>query len=349
MRIALAWFDLFDPTDKAVALGLSRALRARGHSPFLVGPKRRREDRPFQRVAGLNYHRVSSVRELKALRERERPELWHCHLFGRDHGLLGTALDALRPVCVMTPHLILADYARFTGGRAGLRALLRRAGRVTAVSRAALAELRTLAPELRSKSSAIYSYGPHRTAPRARARGPFILCASRLAPYKGVDILLMAFAGLARRFPDLRLLVCGRDQLRGGMSAFARKLGLEQRVRLTGEVSPARVRRWLGECLFLAVPSRRDNFPIILVEALAAGRTAVASRAGGIPEMIRHGREALLTPPGDAGSLARAMERLIRDQGLRRRLERGAAERAALFTWERAAGDYLSLYEDILG
>lgn len=81
-----------------------------------------------------------------------------------------------------------------------------------------------------------------------------------------------------------------------------------------------------------------------LLEAMAAGKAVVATRVGGVPELIRGGREGLLVQAGDAEGLARALRRLLRSDGLRRRLGEAARKRAGRFTWERAAADYLGLY-----
>ena len=98
------------------------------------------------------------------------------------------------------------------------------------------------------------------------------------------------------------------------------------------------------DCAFFVLPSRRENLPLAVLEALAAGKAIVASAVGGVPELVRHGKEGLLFNPGDVAALARRMLTLLEDAPLRRRLERGARARSAAFSWRRAARAYLRLY-----
>jgi glycosyltransferase involved in cell wall biosynthesis len=347
VRIALAWLDPSDPTDRAVATGLGRALKGRGHRVLLVGPRRRRGEARRSRVAGLPLFRVTTAAELLELHRDERVDAWHCHAFARGHAPLERAARLGRWPLVVTPHLVLEDYLRFAGGERGLGALLRGAGAVTAVCGASRRELAARFPFLRGVR-VIHNGAAAGAGLAARAGGggvPFALCAARLAPYKGQDLLLMAFARLADARPDARLVLCGRDQTRGGMRRLARALGVADRVRFMGAVPPARARRLMGRCRVFVLPSRRENFPLALLEAMRAGAPVAAAAAGGVAELARDGREALLTRPGDIEGLAAALRRLWDDAALRRRLSRSARRRARDFTWERAAAAYEKAYD----
>ena len=316
MRIGLAWIDPKDPTDRVVSSNLSRALRARGHRVFIVGPRRFRSS-----SALLRFHKEKKI------------DLWHCHAFGRKHTVFAEASRRAAWPLVLTPHLVLEDYGAFA---AGLASLVRSASRITTVSKANLKELVLRFPETKKKSLTVYSYGP--SAIRAQSRpGDYALCVSRLAPYKGVDILLMAFSATK----GFNLVVCGRDKSRGGMARLASRLGVT--VRFTGEVSRARVAALMAGSRFIVQPSRRDNFPIALLEAMAYGKPVIATRVGGIPEMVQE----ILIPPNNPPVLARAMSRLHADASLRRKLGAAARKRAKLFTWERAAADYEKVYASL--
>lgn len=350
MKIALAWLDPADPTDRAVALGLGRELRRLGHDLLLVGPRRRAGNPERERVGGLPLFRVGpgvreASRRLLELHERERPDVWHCHVFARGHAALSRAARAGRFPMVLTLHLVLRDYLPFVGGRRGLSALLASAARVTTVSEASRAEFLSLFPRWRARSSVVYNGAaePPRSIGPVPA-GPYALYASRLAPYKGPDLLLMAFARVLEEHPAWRLLMCGRDQTAGGARRLARALGIESRARLLGGVSPARLAALMRGCGFFVLPSRRENFPLALLEAMRLGKASVAAAAGGVPEMLRHGREGLLVPPGDVSALAAAMSRLAADPALRARLGRAARTRAERFTWGRVAAGYVRLY-----
>lgn len=335
-RLGLAWFDPSDPTDRALAAGLVPALRRRGWDPVLVGPRR---GGGRTRLGGAPFLSVGSAGELRTLARRESLGRWDLHLFGRDCApfLAAAEAEGWRPATTL--HLVLADYLAFAGGRRTLLRLKRLGGPFAAVSRAQRSETEALVPSLRGKVGVVRAYGP--SLPFAARRAPpvlEILCAARLAPYKGVDVLLMAFALLRGRGVSARLVLAGRDQTAGGLRAFARRLGVTEGVEFAGNLAPRALARRLAGAAVFALPSRRDNFPIALVDALAAGKAVVASRAGGIPELV--GRAGLLVPREDPRALADALGRVLSDAGLRRRLGAAARRRSARFTWDRAAAAY---------
>ncbi|MFA6316148.1 MAG: glycosyltransferase family 4 protein [Elusimicrobiota bacterium] len=351
MRIALAWLDPSDPTDAAVARGHGRALKALGHQPVLVGP--RRSGRGEGTVFGLRFVTASSASGVAALQRRFRFDLWHCHVFGRSHAPLTEALRLHRWPSVASLHLVLPDYLAAAGGRPGLGALLRQVRHTTAVSAWSLGEAVRLWPFLKERSSVVAcglaeDWMVPGKVPVGHGARPFIFCAARQAPYKGLDVLLMAFAKLREMRKDLRLVIAGRDQMKGALPAFARRLGLGLSVSFAGELPAGRVRRLMAESLFFVLPSRREPLGLALMEAMALGKACATSRTGGITELAVHGRHALLAPPGDVKALAGAMERLTLEPDLRERLGTAARQRAGLFTWGRAAAAFERIYGCVL-
>ena len=150
---------------------------------------------------------------------------------------------------------------------------------------------------------------------------------------KGYDLLLAAAARLKDEFPGLVVLCVGEDYSRGELSRRIAAMGLEGVVRMTGYCAEVSVP--LNAADVCALPSRYESFPVSILEAMAAGLPVVASRVGGIPEMITEGVEGFLIEPGDAGALVDRLGRLLRDAGLRARC--GAAARRtveARFTLE---------------
>ena len=367
MKVALAWFDLSDPTDRAVALNLGRELARLGHQLLLIGPRRRPGQLSAETVDGVRIRRVGSPGlrafpwlndawafiQLRLLHASEGIEVWHCHLFARRHRPLAWAVRSGGWPCVMTLHLVLKDYLSFLGGESALRELLACARHVTAVSEATRKEMLSfLTEKLAQESSVVHNAagggaGYDTAAPGAAFPAlpkPYILCVARLAPYKGLDVLLMAFAQALESVPGLHLAVCGRDQMQGGLDGFIRDLGLAGKVTLTGELPRSGVEALLRDCLFFVLSSRRENFPLVLLEAMGAGKTMVATEVGGVPEMVRHGTDGILVPPNDVRSLGQAIVELTRNAERRRELERAALERSRDFGWPRAAAAYAELY-----
>ncbi len=144
---------------------------------------------------------------------------------------------------------------------------------------------------------------------------PVVGIASRLYRVKGHHVLLTAFRRVLDARPDARLLVVGDGPERSNLQVQARALGLEARVCFTGfqEDVPA----YLRLCQVTAIPSvHPEPFGLVAVESLAAGVPVVASRIGGLPEIITDGVAGLLVEPNDPEQLARALIRILTDASL---------------------------------
>ena len=103
------------------------------------------------------------------------------------------------------------------------------------------------------------------------------------------------------------------------------------------------------EADFLVLPSLFEPFGIVLLEAMATGLPVVASRVGGIPEVVRDGRTGILVEPANARALADALMELCRDENLRITMGADAKDRAAAFDWKTITPRILSIYQEALG
>lgn len=148
-------------------------------------------------------------------------------------------------------------------------------------------------------------------------------CIARMDAAKGVLFLFEAFAHLAKRHPELRLVLAGQGDASEELSRRAQALGLQDRVQLLGHYS-GDVCALLDTFDLYVFPSLWEGFPYSLVEAMRAGCSIVATDVGGIPEAITDGKEGLLVRPGTADEMAAAIERLLTDPGLRCELGRNA-------------------------
>lgn len=146
----------------------------------------------------------------------------------------------------------------------------------------------------------------------------------RLAPVKGLRVLLSAFEGLGTELPALRLVLVGDGPDRAALQAAAAPLG--DRVRFTGYMSQAEVAATLASADICVLPSFAEGVPVVLMEALASGRPVIATQVAGVGELVEEGVSGFLVPPGDAESLADRIRRLAADPALQARM--GAAGRA---------------------
>ncbi len=187
----------------------------------------------------------------------------------------------------------------------------------------------------------------------ARPGRPQVLYVGHITYAKGVDVLLDAAVRLLRPRPDVRFVLAGEGPYRHKriqeeeLRRRAADLGLLDRLLFTGGQSPGQVARLMRESSLLVLPSRRETFGAVLVEALASGIPVVATRCGG-PEDIVTEEVGALVPPGDAAALADAMEKMLSEPARYdpSRLRRYALDR---FSWERIASDTVALYREALG
>lgn len=176
---------------------------------------------------------------------------------------------------------------------------------------------------------------------------PLLLVAAALVRRKGIDVLLDALARLAERGHRPPLWVAGDGPERASLQRASETMGLSGQVRFLGRRDD--VADLLAACDVFVLPSRREGLGVAALEAMAARRPVVASRVGGLAEAVADGRTGLLVAPEDPASLADALERLLSDADLRRRLgDAGPARIAEGFLAEQMAGAYEALYRAVL-
>jgi glycosyltransferase involved in cell wall biosynthesis len=172
-----------------------------------------------------------------------------------------------------------------------------------------------------------------------------VVFVGRLVRAKGVDLLVQAAARL--RTPGVDVVFVGDGAQRSDVERLARRLGVHDRVHVTGFVPHARVPAVLASADLLVLPSRYEELGTVLVEAMHAGLPVVASRVGGIPEAVEHGVSGLLVAPGDVGELAGAIDAVLSDPALAGRLAAGARANAPGHDLEAVADAVLALYASL--
>ena len=176
---------------------------------------------------------------------------------------------------------------------------------------------------------------------------PYIFSSGRLIEYKATDLLIRAFA----RVPDsgIRLFITGDGPKKIELSALIATLGLGERVQLLGRVSRAENHRLMSQSLFCVFPALREAFGHVNLEAMAAWKPVVATDWGGPKDLVVDGVTGFKVlgknPEQHIDMLVSAIERLIGDPELRRRMGIAAVARARdEFVWPRLAKRYERLY-----
>ncbi len=139
--------------------------------------------------------------------------------------------------------------------------------------------------------------------------GPHLVAIGRLSAQKGFALLIDAVAKTARDLPDLRLTLVGDGELHDQISAAITRAGIGARVTLAGWQDEAGVRAALSKATALILPSFAEGLPVVVMEAMAAGRPVIATAIAGLPELVT-AQTGWLVPAGDADALARGIAQL---------------------------------------
>lgn len=165
---------------------------------------------------------------------------------------------------------------------------------------------------------------------------PTALFVGMLEAYKNIDGLAAAWRRVARELPDAHLVIVGQGSRRDVVEELVAEL--PDHVEHIEQILPEEVSEQMDRSTVLVLPSRSEGLGRVLVESMARGRGIVASRVGGIPDVARDGREALLVEPGDVDELADALVRALSDRELAEQLGRAAFERYQ--EWHTTPAEY---------
>ncbi len=182
-------------------------------------------------------------------------------------------------------------------------------------------------------------------ASRASPPHPYVLCLARQAHYKGLDVLLMAWAAVCRKLGGVDLVLVGPDYGRWGHNLkLAELLKISHRVHFMGDMRRDAALSLAASSLFCVLPSRHEPFGMAALEAMALGKAVVATQTGPA-DFIDHGVSGFLVDPGDCSELERALMRLCLNARLRARMGTRARLAANAFSWDNAASRYISLFK----
>ncbi|MEM0342864.1 MAG: MSMEG_0565 family glycosyltransferase [Thermoplasmata archaeon] len=194
-----------------------------------------------------------------------------------------------------------------------------------------------------------FSHLPERTSDV-----PTVLFVGGLEPRKGLEYLMMAMEFVADEIPRARLVAVGRPGFRGTeqwrwFETLADRLGIRPNLEAYEGVTQEKLLQLYADCDLLALPSKTEGWGLALMEAMACGKPVVASRVGGIPELVNDGLEGVLVDPGDVRGLAEAIVRILRDPALRAEMGSKGRERVKAFSWDDTARTVMREYSRALG
>jgi glycosyltransferase involved in cell wall biosynthesis len=350
MRPLVLLSSLASGGAEQVTVAFLRALAEEGQHVPLCTLSNRRDDAPALEVgeSGIVRHDLGARRlldfraflRLLSLIRCERIDLVHAH--GQDAAILGSwARPFGKFRFIVTRHVLdepVGDRRQRIRAQQSLGAF-RRADAAVAVSRAAADRLATLArlplERIRVITNGIRlerfdpgSSGIHANGLRGSLgvglSEPLVVVPAVLRPGKGHDVLLDSVPLVQERFPSARFALAGGGELEGELKVRAQNLG--SAVLFLGH------RRDIPELMaasdLVVLPSRAEALPTVAMEAAAAGRAMLASRVGGVEEVVSDGVTGIMVPPGDPRALAESMVALLGDPERRNALARAARLRA---------------------
>jgi len=179
-----------------------------------------------------------------------------------------------------------------------------------------------------------------------RRSGPLVGCVGRLAPVKGVEYFVRMAGSLGFQVPRARFVIAGSGPEESRLREIAYAYNLGERLVFLGHVSPAAP--VLAACDVVVIPSLSESMPTVALEAMALFRPLVATKVGGVTDVVIDGETGLLAPPADSEALASCVARVLHDPALATRMgERGARRVEEHFTVERMVGEHLGLYASL--
>jgi glycosyltransferase involved in cell wall biosynthesis len=182
-------------------------------------------------------------------------------------------------------------------------------------------------------------------APPPPSHPPSVVVVANLKRYKGQERFLRAFELVVREIPQAIALLVGDGPARATFARLAFELGIDRNVTFVGQVADPRP--YVARSHVAALTSSHEGFPNAILEAMAMGRPVVATSVGGVPELVRHGVDGLLTSlePQD---IATAIVTLLGDEALRTRMGVEARRRAEGFDWDRVVRETETAYQKVL-
>jgi glycosyltransferase involved in cell wall biosynthesis len=363
----LYWTDFFLPHIGGVETfggDLIPALQARGHEVTVVTSSHKTDLPAVEQVGSIPVHRfpmwralrtndlrelVSIRRAVSALKRQIRPDITHLHFGATSYLHLQTRAAGGAPT-LTTVHALTQ---KSLTDRTLLGSVVHASRAVNAVSGVGYQLLQRAFPEAADRLSFVY-YGLAASAGSAieviapRFDEPVILCLGRLAPQKGFDLALKAFAQIEKAVPKARLMIVGEGVEEAALKDLASTLGIGERVDFTGAVAPDDVYAVINKATMMLLPSRFEGLPLVALQAAKMQRPIISSAVDGLPELVVDQESGLLLAHNSERELATAILSLLHHPqkaiGMGKALGRRYEER---FGFDQCVSRYEGLYRRV--
>jgi glycogen synthase len=314
---------------ESVVYHLAREFHRRGHQVLVITNRYPRSLPPLEEIDGVKvmrlhfllpktiylktlridlwlagvWYRFFTLRSLRAIIDQFQPDLINNHYLNEVAEFTGRCLSghstSIPWVISLHGGDVDGEPQLSTGNRYRFHRFAKQARRLTACSQFLAAQALAIEPALLGKIDVIHNGVdiPRFAANQpARPASPYCLAVGQLVPHKGFDLLIRAFAQVAGNYPSVELWIAGQGGQRRQLQTLIEENKLERRVRLLGRVDESEVASLMAGSLFVVVPSLKEPFGIVALEAMASGKTVLASRVGGLPEFLPCPPNRLVSP-----------------------------------------------------
>ena len=180
-----------------------------------------------------------------------------------------------------------------------------------------------------------------------------ILFVGVIHSHKGPDVLIKAMPKIIKEVSNTKSIFVGKEGEKGnleGLEKLSKKLGVKKNIKFAGFVEGGLKPLYYKAADVFCLPSTtsHESFGIVNLEAMACGVPIVASKIGGVPDIVKEGENGLLVPPRDPEALAEAIIYLLKSEGVREKMGKDAREKIKDYSWERIAEETEKVYEEIL-
>lgn len=176
-----------------------------------------------------------------------------------------------------------------------------------------------------------------------------ILFVGRLHPVKGVRYLLQAMQIIHEEMPSARLILVGDGAERRQLEDMTDNLGIRGCVNFVGKVPHERIPDYMRQADVFVLPSVSEGFPVTVLEAIACGLSIVATRVGGLPDIIEDGTNGYLIDPKSEKQIAKALLKLLQDEHLREYMSANNKNAAEKYSWDKVAATLEEIYQNSFG
>lgn len=364
----LFWTEVFWPHiggGEIFCLDLYKSLRDRGHDLVLITDQNLANLDEKAVVEGLPVYRLpfreglaGNIRKLAYAKKRVEeikqefsPDLIHLHTFGPTSTFFIESQKREHIPAMLTLHVHPSIFLK--PGSEFLSYLTRSIDGVCSVSQHVFAESINYFSDPSLRKYCIMNAVPeprHFPEPSLATKEPFLLSLGRIIPEKGFSTALEAFSQLTAEFPELRFVIAGEGPELSKLQKIARGLGVASRVEFPGWVAPQEVYPLMAKSQLVLIPSTwEEPFGLVALEAAHMGKSVVATRSGGLPEIVIDGETGRLVEKGDPEGMAQALGDLLRNPEQATTMGLSAQKRAReVFPFEAMVDQYEAAYAQIL-